>query len=135
MLAVLRMVKGKKSMNDTDIIKALHRCSGFADCRGCPYPDGGDCIRRLCADALDLVERQSEELERVTARREKERRYFHNYLKKERLKSATDAVKKFAETVKTELYYEFDEIVPSYMADKIDKIAKEIMEKSHESQM
>lgn len=36
------------------------------------------------------------------------------------------AVKEFAERVKMAFYYEFDELIPSIMADKIDEIVKEI---------
>lgn len=36
-------------------------------------------------------------------------------------------IKQFAERVKMEFYYEFDEIIPSIMSDKIDKILKEIL--------
>ena len=34
------------------------------------------------------------------------------------------AVKEFAERVKMAFYYEFDELIPSIMADKIDEIVK-----------
>ena len=36
------------------------------------------------------------------------------------------AVKEFAERVKIAFYYEFDELIPSIMADKIEEIAKEV---------
>lgn len=36
------------------------------------------------------------------------------------------AVKEFAERVKMAFYYEFDELIPSIMADKIDELVKEI---------
>ena len=36
------------------------------------------------------------------------------------------AVKEFAERVKMAFYYEFDELIPSIMADKIDEIVKEV---------
>ena len=36
------------------------------------------------------------------------------------------AVKEFAEWVKMAFYYEFDELIPSIMADKIDEIVKEV---------
>ena len=39
-----------------------------------------------------------------------------------------DKLKQFAERVKMEFYYEFDEIIPSIMSDKIDKILKELIE-------
>ena len=35
------------------------------------------------------------------------------------------AVKEFAERVKRAFFYEFDEFIPSIMADKIDEIVKE----------
>lgn len=35
------------------------------------------------------------------------------------------AVKEFAERVKMAFYYEFDELIPSRMADKIDALVKE----------
>lgn len=36
------------------------------------------------------------------------------------------AVKEFAESVKMAFYYEFDELIPSRMADKIDELVKEV---------
>ena len=36
------------------------------------------------------------------------------------------AVKEFAESVKKAFYYEFDELIPSTMADKIDELVKEV---------
>ena len=36
------------------------------------------------------------------------------------------AVKEFAERVKMAFYYEFDELIPSIMADRIDELAKEV---------
>ena len=36
------------------------------------------------------------------------------------------AVKEFAERVKMAFYYEFDELVPSIMADRIDELSKEV---------
>jgi hypothetical protein len=36
------------------------------------------------------------------------------------------AVKEFAERIKMAFYYEFDELIPSIMADKIDELVKEV---------
>lgn len=36
------------------------------------------------------------------------------------------AVKEFAERVKMAFYYEFDELIPSIMADKIDELVKDV---------
>lgn len=39
-----------------------------------------------------------------------------------------ETAEKFAERVKMAFYYEFDELIPSIMASKIDEICKEITE-------
>lgn len=36
------------------------------------------------------------------------------------------AIKEFAERVKMAFYYEFDELIPSIMADKIDELVEEV---------
>ena len=36
------------------------------------------------------------------------------------------AVKEFAESVKMAFYYEFDELIPSTMAEKIEEMVKEV---------
>lgn len=43
---------------------------------------------------------------------------------RERLEKAVEDV---AERIKIEFYYEFDELIPSTMADKIDEIVKEVL--------
>lgn len=42
--------------------------------------------------------------------------------------SRKETAEKFASRVKMAFYYEFDELIPSIMADKIDEICKEITE-------
>ena len=42
-------------------------------------------------------------------------------------KENTEQLKQFAKRVKMEFYYEFDELIPSIMSDKIDKILKELL--------
>ena len=37
-----------------------------------------------------------------------------------------EVIKEFAENIKLEFYKEFDEIIPSIMADKIDNLVKEM---------
>lgn len=39
----------------------------------------------------------------------------------------TKAVKEVAERIKTAFYCEFEELIPSIMADKIDEIVKEVL--------
>lgn len=43
-------------------------------------------------------------------------------------KGCEETAEKFAERVKMAFYYEFDELIPSIMEDKIDEICKEITE-------
>lgn len=42
--------------------------------------------------------------------------------------AASDAIEEFAERVKMAFYHEFDELIPSVMADKIDGLVKEMTE-------
>lgn len=42
-------------------------------------------------------------------------------------------IKDFSERIKMAFYYEFDELIPSIMADKIDEICKEFTEKYNET--
>lgn len=44
------------------------------------------------------------------------------------------AVKEFAASVKLAFYYEFDELIPSIMADKIDALVKEVCERRKENE-
>lgn len=44
------------------------------------------------------------------------------------LNARAEAIKEFAEQVKMVFYHEFDELIPSIMADKIDNLVKEMTE-------
>lgn len=44
-----------------------------------------------------------------------------------RKQARTEAIKEFAEQVKMAFYYEFDELIPSIMADRIDNLVKEMV--------
>lgn len=55
----------------------------------------------------------------------------NNYLLAKALHDAgygnvNEALKEFAERVKMAFYYEFDELIPSIMSDKIDELIKEV---------
>ena len=58
-------------MTDNDIIKALERCickdNNALDCKSCPYNRmvGSLCIDRTQEDALELINRQKAEIERL----------------------------------------------------------------------
>ena len=60
--------------------------------------------------------------------RQKDCKYFRaaKYLQAEGYGNVRAAMKEFAERVKMAFYYEFDELIPSTMADKIDEPVKEI---------
>ena len=66
-------------MSDEDIIKALTYCRTVVkECdENCPYIDYIDCERKIFADALDLINRQKAEIERL-----KEFEYMYNSLLK-----------------------------------------------------
>lgn len=48
--------------------------------------------------------------------------------KAENAEVSKQAIKAFAERVKMAFYYEFDELIPSIMAEKIDELIEEIVE-------
>lgn len=59
-----------KAMTDKEIIKALECChKGRAECEECPlwHTSGAnaDCVDRLTGSALNLINRQKEEIERL----------------------------------------------------------------------
>lgn len=43
-------------------------------------------------------------------------------------KEKKELAEKLAERIKNEFYIQFDEIIPSIMADQIDKIVKEVLD-------
>ena len=53
---------------------------------------------------------------------------FNTLHEKQLEKTRKGTAEKFADRVKMAFYYEFDELIPSIMADKIDEICKEITE-------
>ena len=103
---------------------------GFAKCKTCDYgKDGCDkwcdqitgCFCRL-QELEDKIE-GGELISTVQSERgDQEVAFFvaHNATVRKQ------AVKEFAERVKMAFYYEFDELIPSIMADKIDELAKEV---------
>lgn len=67
-----------------------------------------------CADDLEKVLKENEELKSAI-------NGFRGY--EDKIKA--EARKEFAERVKLEFYYEFDELIPSIMAHRIDNLLKE----------
>ena len=139
-------------LTDKEIVKGLECCIGDTDgkdCFGCPLYEIDDCQAHLNLAALDLINRQKAEIFKEKNKNSKLRNE-RNHLKTEieRLTSERDAmhqdvivaeeyawqcktakieaIKEFAERVKLEFYYQFDELIPSIMADKIDNLVKEM---------
>ena len=53
-------------MTDKEIIKALKCCGGKYDCKSCVLwkTSGAECIKKLLENALRLIKRQNEEIEK-----------------------------------------------------------------------
>lgn len=50
-----------KKLTDGEIVKALECCkSDTAFCTECPYYKIGECIEKMCADSIDLINRLKE---------------------------------------------------------------------------
>ena len=101
----------------------------------------------LLLNALDLINRQQEMIDAFIAGQETLQKALAEKIAEiERLNSdlrvwndiahreteyveiaKAEAIKEFAERVKMAFYYEFDEIIPSIMADNIDNLVKEMV--------
>lgn len=103
---------------DNDTIKALERCGGntMNDCDNCPrcYDDGlttAECMCKLICDALNLINRQKAEIERLKGSRDTIVKMKQCIGVKKEVEA--DAVKKFTDKLFNELAgYEnmFDEL-------------------------
>ena len=102
-----------QAMTEDVVLYALQICSNENYlCHECPlacYKKGVDCLDILKQNAYILIRKQKAEIEA---------------LKNEK----TEAIKKFAERVAIAFYYEFEESIPSSMAEKIDEIVREMTE-------
>ena len=99
-------------MTDEQIETALNACmfgQTKADrCKDCPLDSEKEpCITNLHLAALGYVERLKAE----------------NSALRQGKKAAVEDV---AERIKMAFYYEFDELIPSIMADKIDELVEEV---------
>lgn len=113
-------------MTDNEIIKTLERCetsNGY--CYDCPLEDIAAiqniqvCQDKLITEAYKLIDRQNTEIEQLQTEKDFLIRTYADCQK--------ELLKEFSERVKTAFYIEFDEIIPSIMADKIDEIYKEMV--------
>ena len=139
-------------MNDNDIIKAIEHCLSRAECYDCPgnphIGNYGYCTDNLLRNALDLINRQKAEIERLkaenkTAQTERDQWYaeYHSVkfdLKQSKMyensahKLAEDYIAKFR-TARAEAIKEFAERLKNksdycYLGN-IDSLAYRILEK------
>ena len=83
-------------------------------------------------ESRETINRQKAEIERLEKARQKQAQFLgeergQKYeLINKITKAKTETIKEFAEQVKMAFYYEFDELIPSIMADKIDNLVKEM---------
>ena len=116
-------------MTDNEIIKALECCSKPRKCGECPYLQ--ECSNGktfgLETDALDLINRQKAENERLTEENKKVSAYigsgwgyvsFLEFVKNQR----AEAIKKFAERLHNLIHSDWDKI-----HKQIDNLVKEMV--------
>lgn len=124
----LKEMTGKMKMTEREIIKGLECCYTGYSCKDCPYYCGNeDCPELVIKDALDLINRQKAEIERLEEMYDSsvssERNVVDNigYEKSE-------AIKEFAERLKekaTSTFYEEHMYVDT---EDIDNLVKEMTE-------
>ena len=119
-------------MNDNEIIKALECCtvcSSIETCGECPYvecPTRKGCVGEMVKDALDLINRQKAEIERLQNAYKQcawERDIFLDELKT----AKSEAIKDFAERLKEEATVDDDSTWWVANID-IDNLVKEMTE-------
>ena len=128
-------------MTDTEIVKTLECCSTTVKsgtCPECPY-DGCEettCVTALCTDALDLINRQKAEIERLVEHT-KEGIELAKQLPETIKLAQAKAIKEFAERLKEKAHTTpvFDSycsktymgnVLKVYVAD-IDNLVKEMV--------
>lgn len=123
-------------MTDNEIIKALEHCKrpiGQHDCENCPYVSSrGMCTTNMLNDAISLINRQKAEVERLRNTVKTDFLTATEQLKlsqSEIVQIRTEAVKEFAERLKSTMFNEdFLLCEPCDMANIIDNLVKEMTE-------
>lgn len=96
-------------MTDNKIMEALECCGGDnyeEDCPKCPMHNDGNCNCNLAKYALDLINRQKAEIERLTAIIDRQKDNF-DLLDIEHKAIRIEAVKKFAKNLKARIIFNF----------------------------
>ena len=109
-------------MNDNEIIKALECCSD-SNCHECPIEG---CTDDIFGNALDLINRQKAEIERLNIELQSMRSAANSY--KMHYKTAkSEAIKEFAERLKEHRYGELNNCI-SFSVGYLDNLVKEMTE-------
>ena len=93
-------------------------------CNNCGMQQADELFER--DKEIERLQKENEALKRVDNRVAFCKAYDQIKAENKRLKAEKgNAVKEFAEKVKMLFYYEFDELIPSIMSDKIDELLQE----------
>ena len=117
-------------MTDNEIIKALELCANLEECKDCPMAnmqkyDTDICEHQIMLYALDLINRQKAEIERLTAERDA---MHQDVITAEeyawQCKTAkAESIKEFAERLKSRLitvtYINFDDIINNLLKETV----------------
>jgi hypothetical protein len=120
-------------MTDKEIKKALEICSitnMVLECKDCPYDtfNARNCTTKLCEDAIDLINRQQAEIERLQRLLEQEEKSKNSLTKK----CYKDGITEFAEKLKADInktwYYELENDTHNARAlERVDELVKEMV--------
>lgn len=122
-------------MTDKDIIKALECCKPKQNrnCGNCPAYELGDfCAAELKENALDLINRQQAEIERLKIKNQS-LRGTANFYKFNYNEARTEAIKEFAERLKAKCHNYYPSIDSYCVSVKaigfkdIDNLVKEMV--------
>ena len=133
-------------VSNYDIVKALECCYRSGSCSQCPYeklrvkPEW-DCSSKMIADAIDLINRQKAEIERLQTENEKQKVImeemtdlmfllpFETDYDKAIKTAKAEAVKEFAERLKEKAYFheEYGTMVLEDVDDITDNLVKEMV--------
>ena len=121
-------------MNDSEIIKALEQCTITKDkfCISCPLAKEENCTLKMIDQALDLIHRQQDEIERLTQENNALNGNTEKYIKEceNRSRQMAEGCRK---EIKSEAVREFAEKLKSMLSfgkytsyEQIDNLVKEI---------
>ena len=120
-----------KKLNDDGIIKALELCSkslSIKTCQKCPFYLQTNCVSALKLNAIDLINRQKAEIERLETVADKDFNQW-NMLAEKTKQHYADLYKEAKDSLKAEAYKEFAERLKEIvsqndypLADKLNSI-------------